>query len=115
MISRFGRDSCLWRFSSCLPSPSSISLCTRLAAVVKTTEIFCWQAARPIHKLIWVLPVQQFARGDQILPELYAFAAAPSVRGAFSLKAWPETLVYPCSSRLEACRTYLMLHNVLPG
>ena len=39
MISRFRRDSCLWRLSSRLSSLASINSCTSAAAVVKPTDI----------------------------------------------------------------------------
>ena len=55
MISRLSRDSCRCRLSSRLSSLASIISCTRLAAVVKPTDIPRWQAASPSPRATWVL------------------------------------------------------------
>ena len=74
-ISTLRRDSCRCRFSRRLSSLASINSCTKAAAVVNSSDIPRWQAARPSPEGHVGIAGAAVAYGDDVLPVLDVFAA----------------------------------------
>ncbi len=79
MIGRLRRNSCLWRLSRRLSYQASTNSCTSVAAVVKPTDIPCWQATRPQPQGHVGLAGAAVADGDDVLVALNEYLDWPGL------------------------------------